>query len=144
MLSRCLNGHTAPYPRSSERLQHSASSLSERRSTAVELNEKQFEETGTNLRQAPAGCHKERGCLSSFPLEPSALTPWADERSMGRLGSRFCGCCLPLHQEVSQLQNAWKEKKRKEERQNCKCEWLERMLHALLSSQPDLLGNTVF
>ncbi len=84
---------------------------SERHSAAPWLNEKQSEETGNNPRQAPAGCHKKRGCLSSLSLMPSALTLWADERSMGRLGSRCCACCPPLHQEASQLQNTRKKRK---------------------------------
>lgn len=86
---------------------------SEQHGAAAWLNEKQFEETGNNPRQAPAGCHKKRDCLSSLSLLPSTLTLWADERSMGRLGSRSCACCLPVHQEVSQLQNTKKKKKKK-------------------------------
>lgn len=47
-------------------LRHSTSLSSEQHGAAPGLNEKQFEEAGNNPRQAPAGCHKTRGCLSSF------------------------------------------------------------------------------
>lgn len=95
---------------------------SERHSAAPWPNEKQSEETGNNPRQAPAGCHKKRGCLSSLSLMPSALTLWADERSMGRLGSRCCACCPPLHQEASQLQNTRKKRKNGKTLNLCDCE----------------------
>lgn len=105
----------------------SATLSSERHSAALRLNEKQFEETGYNLRQAPAGCHKKEGL-------PLRLFPHAFSFDSGQMkdqwGSRCC-CCLPLHQEASQLQNFREEKEKWQKTSifmNAKCDlWVSWM-----------------